>query len=641
MSLSDSLYTQGKGDVAEKLLSRFREEIDSSDPRLASYYMQVCLVKEPAPAAFEAYADSAMSLFISNKSREKFPQEYRQALMLKGDASLAAQKYHLAIDYFAAARKVAGTQNCQSGLVSSRLAGIYFGQKNYLMAARRWAESARQLNLCAGDMEPKKLFYQLQGALNNAGYAYMLAGRQDSALHFFQADSQCIARAVKNPAIGEPFTRAARIVLFDNLAGLYIAKGNFEQAAAYLRQCLAVPLVVYDGILAPPLLKQAEVAMHNRDLQAADDAFTKSSKHLVTFPDGSLRGTQKWHLLRSRYYLLAGQPVKAYEHLQTHLRLKDSIDNASAALFRLDVNRELQAVQQQKALAEFKQQDKLEKLYLAGIIVVVCFSGAVILLITGNLRSIRKNQRITARHNAELQESLSELERANQNYIRIMRVMAHDLRNPLSGITGLANLLLMDDSLNKDSRHMVGLIESSSRNSTEMINELLSTGLSQSSEPMQTAPVNMVELMNNTLELIRFRAAEKEQRLEFDAPALPINVRINREKIWRVLNNLLVNAIKFSHAGGIIRLAVSTHHKEAIVAVKDNGIGIPAEFRDRVFDMFTEAKRAGTSGEQPFGLGLSISKNIVDKHGGRIWFESEPGLGTTFFLALPLDQGAG
>lgn len=71
------------------------------------------------------------------------------------------------------------------------------------------------------------------------------------------------------------------------------------------------------------------------------------------------------------------------------------------------------------------------------------------------------------------------------------------------------------------------------------------------------------------------------------------------------------------------------------ISVSDQGIGIPPEMKDKIFDMFTEAKRIGTKGEQPFGMGLAIAKQIVEAHGGIIWCESVPGIGTTFYVELP------
>jgi len=101
---------------------------------------------------------------------------------------------------------------------------------------------------------------------------------------------------------------------------------------------------------------------------------------------------------------------------------------------------------------------------------------------------------------------------------------------------------------------------------------------------------------------------------------------------------LVTNAIKFSPAGADISVRLEVKPDTVIVIVKDNGIGIPAEVKENIFDMFTRAKRAGTAGEQSYGLGLAISKQIVEAHGGRIWYESEQGKGTIFFVELPLNR---
>ena len=98
-----------------------------------------------------------------------------------------------------------------------------------------------------------------------------------------------------------------------------------------------------------------------------------------------------------------------------------------------------------------------------------------------------------------------------------------------------------------------------------------------------------------------------------------------------------MNAIKFSPRGGKIQIRMKRSPQGIMLTVKDHGIGIPAELSSRIFDLFTSAKRAGTAGEQPFGLGLYISKQIIEAHHGRIWFESGPTEGTQFFILLPFE----
>ncbi len=106
-------------------------------------------------------------------------------------------------------------------------------------------------------------------------------------------------------------------------------------------------------------------------------------------------------------------------------------------------------------------------------------------------------------------------------------------------------------------------------------------------------------------------------------------------------SNLIVNAIKFSPEYSKVFVSakiVTTNRRPTgvVIIVKDAGIGIPAEMQDRIFDPFTTARRKGTGGEQPFGLGLYISKQIVEAHHGRLRFISQPDMGTEFFVELPL-----
>lgn len=108
-------------------------------------------------------------------------------------------------------------------------------------------------------------------------------------------------------------------------------------------------------------------------------------------------------------------------------------------------------------------------------------------------------------------------------------------------------------------------------------------------------------------------------------------------KLTRVLDNLFVNAIKFSPEKATIELCAETRPKELIISVHDTGVGIPGDMAALLFEPFVNSvRRKGTAGEQSFGLGLYICRQIVEAHNGRIWFESEPGKGSVFFISLPI-----
>jgi signal transduction histidine kinase len=148
---------------------------------------------------------------------------------------------------------------------------------------------------------------------------------------------------------------------------------------------------------------------------------------------------------------------------------------------------------------------------------------------------------------------------------------------------------------------------------------------------------NLNEIIKDTIKLYQSRASQKNITIEFGRPSKKIEARISKEKVNRAIGNLLSNAIKFSHQNNVINVVLAQTKSAALITVSDKGLGIPQADREIIFDKFTKAKRPGTEGEKPVGLGMSIVKQIVEAHGGRIWLESEVGSGTTFYIELPLE----
>jgi signal transduction histidine kinase len=138
------------------------------------------------------------------------------------------------------------------------------------------------------------------------------------------------------------------------------------------------------------------------------------------------------------------------------------------------------------------------------------------------------------------------------------------------------------------------------------------------------------------IDLLQFKAHKKKQRIRVDR--IPAGVAyVDRDKIWQLFTNLIDNAIKFSNERAVIVITATRTDNTFTIMIKDKGIGIPPELKEKVFEMHTAAGRPGTAGEQSFGLGLSISRKIAEMHNGHLWFESVPGKETTFFVELPCE----
>ena len=198
--------------------------------------------------------------------------------------------------------------------------------------------------------------------------------------------------------------------------------------------------------------------------------------------------------------------------------------------------------------------------------------------------------------------------------------------------------IMAEEDYTDEQKEMINLVKETSYNSLELINEILEAANVTSIE-LNPEPVEINALVNNSVELLRFKAAEKGQQIFFEPLPASQELQISREKIWRVISNLISNAIKFSPTGAVVHVKVEKAADQVIISVKDNGIGIPEKMQDQVFNMFTSAQRPGTAGEKSFGLGLSICQQIMEKSGGAIWFKSRKD-GTTFYISLPLVDGS-
>jgi signal transduction histidine kinase len=633
MHTADSLIIAGDLVKGRNLIWGLRHLIKNTDPEIVDYYCYRSELNEDHHDISSLYADSALAYFANQNSLSKYKALYQRALITRGDAFVRSKKYISALDYYYQADEALPDGQCNNGDIDEKVGSIYFAQKNYKNAALYWSKSYNQISLCNSTYSVQKKFFITLSRLNNAGFAFQKAGILDSASYYYLTGLKLI-NATSN-VISTHSLDASRIMIFDNLGGLNLKKGNIEVAEDYLNKAINITITHTDGMLIPPFIKLGELYVKKGQIEKAAQAFIKSRLLLDKYAVSNRESELQWYLSYAEYLFKANRPIDAYLTRNHYIALKDSLDRSDNELYRLDVSREFYNVNQRQTLLELEQQDKLKMLYLVGIGIALCLFFIVMYLINRNLLRAKRNHTETNLRNRQLQLTLAELERVNKNYIRVMRVMAHDIINPLSGMTGIASMLMISDEVSEDDKHMLKLIESTGLNSMEMINELLKAGLTNDDDQLQTEVVNLRSLLFDSVELLQFKANDKNQQIVFEFAETPVMAAINHEKIWRVFNNLIVNAIKFSYDGGQIQVGIKSNNDKILIWVADNGIGVPDKDKETIFEMFTSAKKTGTNGEQPFGLGLSISKKIIELHGGKIWFENQQHQGTIFYIELP------
>jgi PAS domain S-box-containing protein len=245
---------------------------------------------------------------------------------------------------------------------------------------------------------------------------------------------------------------------------------------------------------------------------------------------------------------------------------------------------------------------------------------------------------VTERTQAEeaLARQAAELTRSNAELEQFAYVASHDLKEPLRMVASYTQLLARryGERLDDDAREFIGYAVEGVTRMQSLINDLLAYSR-VGTKGGQLEPVELDEVLHQTL--VTLGPAIEEAGAEVSVDALP-TVRGDGLQLMQLFQNLIANAIKFrGDAPPRVRVTAERGEHEWVISVRDNGIGIAPEFAERIFVIF---QRLHSRDEYPgTGIGLSICKKIVERHGGRIWVESQPGEGTAFHLAFP-DGGA-
>jgi len=217
--------------------------------------------------------------------------------------------------------------------------------------------------------------------------------------------------------------------------------------------------------------------------------------------------------------------------------------------------------------------------------------------------------------------------------------VAHDLRNPLATIALHAAALEPAEAQpeRRDPRHSEA-IKRAARHMNRLIQDLLDVVVLEAGRlSVQRAPLAPQELIEEAADMQQALAAASSIDLRVDVPPDLPPILGDRDRLLQVFENLIGNALKFTESGGQVTVGAAQEQSAAIFWVTDTGRGLSSQELARVFDPFWQA--SARSGRLGAGLGLPITKGIVEAHGGRIWAESTPGRGATFFFSIPLADG--
>ncbi len=238
----------------------------------------------------------------------------------------------------------------------------------------------------------------------------------------------------------------------------------------------------------------------------------------------------------------------------------------------------------------------------------------------------------------DLYKKNSQLQHVIKARDKYLGMAAHDFRNPLGGIVNSCEILLDEDTgpLNSEQREFIELVQESASHLLEVVNDMLDFSSVESGNlDLRYEVTDIVFLLNQAVAFNTPLARRKSITIYFTAGQSSRMMNIDKKKIMQVLDNLISNAIKFSHDHTSITVSLTEDSESIIISVKDEGQGIAEDELEKLFTPFSRSRTSSTAGEKSSGLGLAICKRIVEGHHGSIWVESEAGKGSTFSFSLP------
>ena len=648
MEQSDELFESGHYNEALLLLdSSYKQSYELSISDKYDYYSRCYAIyfsKRKDMINAQLYADSMLDITEKIKNKSTMPAKYLSAYYKMGDLMLASGEYKIAFGYYHKAR-VQASDSCALGLYDYKLAMALYKQEKYDEAAKLFKLAFKNYGDCEQNYP---IFIQRQEIMDNIALCYYNMHKLDSAeIHYKNAlayiDSN--SSGFSNPK-AKRYANEARGVIYDNLGSLAYAKGDTVQAEQNFRKNISIynsnGYSLYTNI--GTRLKLARLFLDTRRMRSLDSAMSIIQQGIDSLD--YLQQKVNWYELRWKYYVAQKNVSASLQSLEDYRHLKDSAESVSTVQSQANVGVLINNIEQENEINLLMTNNELKRNYLFISLIATILSLVIVILVFRNWRKSNKdvtklsylNEQVKEQ-NDKLENVLKDLEDSVGEKDRVMKAMAHDIRNPVAAISSLIDLFIADaENLSDDAREMLDFMKESCSDALTLSTEIIDATEPEILRKADTELTDMQILAANSIKLLSFRAIEKNQTIVLNSGNVTQKIRVNKEKISRVINNLIGNALKFSHAGSEIGVELQQKKNEILISVHDTGIGIPDEIKDAVFDMFTNAKRPGTAGEKPFGLGLSICKQIIVMHGGKLWFESVPGSGTSVYVSLPIDS---
>ena len=581
-------------------------------------------LEEAAPAIREGLA--AVRVAPNTKLHGDLVMAEAGVLATQGKVQPALQGYQAAYRIFGKA----GEARSQA-IALYNIGSIYQDARDYGKVLQYFAQAAEAF---PGDA------VLVLTAHNNIGNAYRAQGKLPEAIAEFETALKQ-ARGMKSPLL--------EAHVLTNLALTRMDAGELDAAQTRLTEAEA--LAARDPSsrdwLSSVWGAEAALELKRKRPQAAADLLER------VFAGVDLEATtlvqRDFHQTAYEAYSQLGDAPRALAHLKAFKRLDDEARDLAASTNAALMSAQFDFANQSSRIAQLKAGQLERDVKLAqtrSLIIGGLLAGSVltVLLLAAAFLSIRRSRNQVREANGKLSSANAALAKALAARTEFLATTSHEIRTPLNGILGMTQVILRDRRLDPALREKVALVQGSGESMKALVDDILDAAKIETGKlEIVRAEMDLRLLCDEVYRLWTGRAHEKGLTLTLEAEGAPERIVEDGGRLRQVLLNLVSNAIKFTHEGGVritVRAEPDGDREALVLAVSDTGIGISADWREGIFEAFSQVDASTTRAYEGTGLGLAICRSLARAMGGDIVVESALGQGSTFTVRLPLERGA-
>ncbi len=517
--------------------------------------------------------------------------------------------------------------NQRVSYVLSRLADIYTSNKQFLKAEKIFKESIFLLNDIINSITDSinVNYYKKNLAIThlNLGELYRTEKKYGiSIINYNKADSIFTSLYYTK---GIAYAKG-------NIGLVYVSQNKLDSAQIYLQDAITYLEEQNDNYAVSSYMDGlAELYLKQNKIQKA---LITSQKSLNLARDYGLKEQIRDASYRlSTIYSILNNFKQALEYQKQYVIYKDSLNNEDVTRQIANIQTEYEVAQKQK---EVDQEKARKDTYRVIMLAIIGIAVLLLTLIISLLRSSYKRKTVNNLLNTQKQE----LEEANTIKNQFFSILSHDLRSPLAAFCSYTEILNMYaetkefDQLEDTAKGM----QNNANNLLDMLDNLLQWGIHQMNQTDVTpSEVNVQELVNKEVTHLRNVSLKKdiEVRVEIDSS---IELKVTPESMSIAIRNLINNAIKFTPTGGLICIRASEEEQQTIIEVEDNGVGMPQDKVNKLFNFDASNSTYGTDNEKGVGLGLQLVLSFINSHNAQLEVESEEGKGTIFRMVFGYNE---